>query len=434
MPTAADHSPDSTPPRRSRAIAGGVIGNLFEWYDFTIYGFFAPVIAVEFFGDGDGTAGLLKAFAVFAVGYLGRPLGAVIFGLIGDRLGRKVALLVSLAVMAVPTLGMVLIPTWQSVGILSPILLVLFRLVQGISIGGEFTGAVSYLSEQAASRHRGLCGALTVSTAMLGILMGSLVFTIMESTMSTEALQGWAWRVAFGGGLLILFAAGWVRWGMPVSSHFQEAKAAGTLVAQPVRTCFRSYRREIGYAMLLIAVPSMICYAVTISMAEFLHREVHMPRASAGLIVTIAIVLSVVIPLISGALSDRFGRRPFIRISFLGVVIWAIPMYALAGTGNMVLVWVAVLVGAVLLGIMQGAYPAALSELFPTSVRYTGTSIVYNICFAVLGGTFPLAATWLIDITGQVTAPGWYLGGVSLLVLIFIWRMPETAKSSLRSD
>ena len=412
-------------------MSAAVIGNLFEWYDFTIYGFFAPVIASEFFGPGDSTTNLLQAFGVFAVGYFARPLGAIIFGSIGDRLGRRVALLLSLLVMAIPTLGMVLIPTWQSVGILSPLLLIGFRLLQGISIGGEFTGAVSYLSEHAGERHRGFSGALTVSTAMLGILLGSLVYTLMDLSMSVPDLLHWGWRWAFGFGLVILVIATILRWGMPASPHFEQAKAEGKLATHPIRTCLREQRRALVNAILLISAPAMLCYALTVYMSEFLDAQGGLARSTAGLIVTVAIGVSVLVPLIIGAWSDRRGRMPFIRTGFVACMLWSIPLFALAGSGSEPLAWVAVMVGAVILGILQGVYPVTLSEMFPTESRYSGTSIAYNVSFAFVGGTFPLVAAWLVASTDSSLSPGWYLLTMTFMAMLFIWRLPETANQRL---
>ena len=421
-------------PGRGKVIAASVIGNLFEWYDFTVYGFFAPVIAVLFFGPSHDGGNLLKAFAVFAVGYFARPLGAVIFGSIGDRLGRKKALLFSLGVMAIPTLGLVFIPTWESVGILSPILLILFRVIQGISIGGEFTGATAYLSEHSEQGKRGFHGAMTVSSAMLGILLGSLVFTVMEWLFEPAVLLAWGWRLAFAGGLMILVCAAWLRWQMPVSPHFEKAKAAGTLSKQPVRECLRTQRRSLFRAILLISFPAMLCYAMTVYFSEFLYTQGHLPKPLAGLIVTVSIGISAVLPLVIGAASDRYGRRPFIRVAFLIGTAWAIPLFLLAGMGVPAYAWLAALVGSILLGTMQGVYPATLTEMFPTSTRYTGTSIAYNVSFAVLGGTFPLVAAWLVQMTGNSLAPGLYLGIGGLISIILIWRIPETGLSPLRSD
>lgn len=432
--TSAPVDSESSSPSRGRVIVSGVIGNLFEWYDFIIYGFFAPVIATQFFRPEATSGDLLKVFAVFAVGYFARPIGAIIFGSIGDRLGRKKALLLSLIVMAVPTIGMALLPTWESIGVLSPVLLILLRILQGISIGGEFTGANAYLSEHSADDRRGLAGSLTVSSAMLGILLGSLVFTLMEWLCTPAFIQLWGWRLAFLGGFGILLIAGWLRWTMPVSPHFEKAKSNGTLVAHPVRNCLRNHFGTLMRGILLISLPSMLCYALTVYMSDYLHKQADLSRSAAGLIVTVAIAMAVVVPVVIGAWSDRVGRRPIIRFSFIASIVWSVPLFALAIMGSSALAWTGVLVGALILSLMQGVYPATLTELFPTSARYTGTSIAYNICFAILGGTFPLLATWLVGATGDPLAPGYYLGAVAVLATIFIWRIPETGLSPLREE
>ena len=426
--------PRSKTPSRGRVIISGVIGNLFEWYDFIIYGFFAPIIATQFFSPESGSGDLLKVFAVFAVGYFARPIGAVIFGSIGDRLGRKKALLLSLVVMAVPTLGMAFLPTHDSIGVLSPILLIILRVLQGISIGGEFTGANAYLSEHSRDDQRGLAGSLTVSSAMLGILLGSLVYTLMVWLCSPLFLQSWGWRLAFLGGFGILIIAGWLRWTMPVSPHFEKAKSDGKLVSHPVRHCLRTQMGSLMRGILLISMPAMLCYALTVYMSDYLNTQAEFSRSTAGLMVTIATAIAVVVPILVGTWSDRIGRRPIIRFGFIASIIWAVPLFALAIHGSPLLAWVGVLVGALILSLMQGVYPAALAELFPTSARYTGTSIAYNVCFAFLGGTFPLLATWLVDLTSNPLVPGYYLGGMAILATVFIWRIPETGLSPLRED
>ena len=434
MPTSPDSIPDPDPaaPSRARVVISGVIGNLFEWYDFIIYGFFAPVIASQFFEPEAASGDLLKVFAVFAVGYFARPIGAVIFGSIGDRLGRKKALLLSLVVMAVPTIGMALLPTHDTIGVLSPILLILLRVLQGISIGGEFTGATAYLSEHSADDRRGLAGSLTVSSAMLGILLGSLVYTLMEWFCTPDFIQVWGWRLAFLGGFGILIIAAWLRWTMPVSPHFQKAKSEGKLAKHPVRSCLRNHFGSLMRGVLLISLPAMLCYALTVYMSDYLHKQAGFTRSAAGLMVTIAIAMAVVVPVLVGAWSDRIGRRPIIRMGFIASIIWSVPLFALAAYGSPVLAWIGVLVGALVLSLMQGVYPAALAELFPTSARFTGTSIAYNICFALLGGTFPLLGTWLVGLTSNPLMPGYYLGVAAIVATIFIWRIPETGLSPLR--
>ncbi len=430
----SSQQPHSKTPSRGRVIISGVIGNLFEWYDFIIYGFFAPIIATQFFSSESGSGDLLKVFAVFAVGYFARPIGAVIFGSIGDRLGRKKALLLSLIVMAVPTLGMAFLPTHDSIGVLTPILLIILRVLQGISIGGEFTGANAYLLEHSRDDQRGLAGSLTVSSAMLGILLGSLVYTLMVWLCSPLFLQSWGWRLAFLGGFGILIIAGWLRWTMPVSPHFEKAKSDGKLVSHPVRHCLRTQMGSLMRGIVLISMPAMLCYALTVFMSDYLNTQAEFSRSTAGLMVTIATAIAVVVPILVGTWSDRIGRRPIIRFGFIASIIWAVPLFALAIYGSPLLAWVGVLVGALILSLMQGVYPAALAELFPTSARYTGTSIAYNVCFAFLRGTFPLLATWLVDLTSNPLVPGYYLGGMAILATIFIWRIPETGLSPLRED
>ena len=221
---------------------------------------------------------------------------------------------------------------------------------------------------------------------------------------------------------------------MPVSPHFEKAKSNGELVAHPVRHCLRNQFGALMRGILLISMPSMLCYALTVYMSDYLNKEGGFSRSEAGLMVTIAISMAVVVPILVGAWSDRIGRRPIIRFSFIASILWSIPIFALVIQGPPVLAWVGVLVGALILSLMQGAYPAALAEMFPTSARYTGTSIAYNVCFAFLGGTFPLVATWLVDTTGDPLAPGYYLGIVGILATIFIWGIPETALSPLREE
>jgi MFS transporter, MHS family, proline/betaine transporter len=396
-------------------VAAGNVGNLLEWYDFVVFAFLAPVIGARFFPSADALSGLINAFGVFAVGYLMRPIGGILFGHLGDRLGRKGALQLSMVVMAIPTALMAALPTHAEAGVLAPVLLVALRLAQGLSVGGEYAGSMCYLVEAAPPGRRALFGSLSILGIAGGLVLAAGVVSLIGSILPAEQMYAWGWRLPFLGGLVIGGVGWWMRRGLAETPAFLEVVEAGRTARAPIVVVLREHWRrlvEVGGMVILVAVGF---YAVFAWMPTYLRQIVRPPVAHAGLINMASIVVLILAIPVAGWMSDRVGYRPVLLAANLAYAAAAVPLFHVIDTGGIVAVTGAVFGLAIIHAFSNGPIPAALSELLPTEVRYTGIALGTNVAFAIFGGTAPLVATWLIKATGDLAAPAWYLVAVALV-------------------
>ncbi|MDG2200870.1 MAG: MFS transporter [Phycisphaerales bacterium] len=410
----------STP--RLRSMVSGVFGNLLEWYDFTVYGFFAVEIGRALLGSGqDG--GTLEALTIFAIGFLARPFGGALLGSIADRFGRRKALILSVLGIIIPTFLLAILPTYDQIGILSGILLLVFRLVQGIAIGGEFTGSLVFLSELANRGHRGFATGCSVATAMAGILLGSLVYTLLSSIMDPEMLGVWGWRIGFAFGAML----GLVSWFLLRTSEDSQEFVDEAANETPIRECIRGHGRTILRSILFLALPAAWCYSVTVFIVVLLHHRLGADAVFAGTMGSIAAAIPILVTPVVGAISDRVGRRPVMYAGSIAGLVLGIPILALVDNAATGIVVGAVIVGGLVLALMQGGTAVALVEQFPERVRATGTGISYNVTYAIAGGTQPLLALWLVDVTGSDLAPGGVLVLLAIASLVGVRLCRETA-------
>ena len=392
-----------------RNTFGGVIGNILEWYDFAVFGYFAPVIGEQFFPSTSRTASLLSAFAVFAGAFVMRPVGGMLFGTLGDRLGRKPALQLSVVLMAISTTAMAILPTFERIGWFAPVLLVLCRLVQGLSVGGELIGSMSFVTELVPSRIRGFAGSLVVCSATAGVMLGSGVAALVEGALDPPAVASWGWRLPFGAGLLLGLYCRWMRDGIDETPHFQEVKREGGLSASPVREVARTMIGRVCLVADLIIISGAGFYVLFVWWPTFLTEFVRPPVPGALVLNTISmLVLGVLTPL-AGWLSDLYGRRSVLTWSIGGLAVTAAPLFSLASSGSATHALLAQLVFAVWMAGVSAPMPATIMELFPTRTRYSGVALGYNTALALFGGTAPLMATLLISGTGILEAPAYYL-------------------------
>lgn len=414
-----------------KTIAAGCIGNLLEWYDFALYGFFAPVIAKLFFPAEDRITSLLATFGVFAIGFLMRPIGSLIFGILGDRVGRKRALEISVIMMAIPTTLVGLLPTVEHIGLAAPILLTVLRLIQGISIGGEFTGSISFVVEHAPSNRRGFFSSWTVFTLLGGILLGSAVSSVITNTMSQEDIYSWGWRIPFILGIVLGLFGLYLRVGLDESPTFKMLKESGQLSKSPVTEAFRHHWRAIFTIVGATFVGSVNFYMIFVYMTTYLSSQTHIPLSEALDINTISMIVLLVLTPVFGYLSDRFGRKPFLIAGCLIITLFAYPLFVVLTKGDITYDLMAQLVFALGLSMIFGPFGAVMVELFPTRIRMSAISIGYNMGFAVFGGTAPLLATFLIKETGNKLAPSYYLVLAALVSLIVFIRIRETYKDTI---
>jgi MFS transporter, MHS family, proline/betaine transporter len=406
-----------------RVIVAGMIGNVLEWYDFAVYGYFAIAIGQQFFPHQDRVAQLLSAFGVFALGYLMRPLGGAVTGHIGDRFGRRAALIFSVVAMAIPTFLIGLLPGYRTLGLLAPIALTLLRMVQGLSVGGEYTSSVVFLVEQAPDGRRGLMGALTVCGAIAGILLGSAVGAAFTANMSAATLQAWGWRIPFLLGLVVGLG------GYVVRRHMPETIATPRRERAPiVETLHDHWRTVLGFAG-LSAFYAVGFYVSFVYLVSWLQNADHIAPARALEINSFSMTILLVMVVASGLLTDRFGRKPLLLLATILGFIGALPLFWLLNHPS---VWLAQLgqLGLVLIfGLYGGTLPVTLVEAAPLKLRCTAVALGYNVSLGVIGGLTPLVASWLVARTADEIAPGFLMMVAAAVTLLTILRFPETYRT-----
>lgn len=434
----SDHQLERSSLSRSqkKAILAATIGNVVEWYDFALYGLFASVIATQLFPPGEDLTGLMQAFSLFALSFFIRPLGAWMFGRIGDRQGRSRALAAAIILMGASTLLIAFIPTYQTIGVWAVVLLLICRLLQGLSAGGEWAGASTLLVEYAGPGRRGFFGSFAQFGATGGSLLGSLIGAGIGLLASDELLSVDLWRVLFAFGGVIAVIGLYIRLRLEDTPEFlsaQKEKDETTDRPAAVRPPFSAQLR-LG----LIAIGFTMAYTLSIYMAL-----TYMPTyvtSTTGATLTSALsvnvlqllVLMACLP-IFGALSDRVGRRPLLIVFCAGCLVVPIPAFLLVQIGSLWAIILGQCLFAVLVAIVGAVAPAAMAELFPTEVRYTTFGIAYNFAVALFGGTAPLVATWLIGATGNEISPAFYLGVAGVVSgVTVIAAMPESAHSPLK--
>ncbi len=395
----------------NRTVIAGAVGNVLEWYDFSLFGYFAPVIARQFLPAEDGLASLLETFGVFAVGFLMRPLGGLVFGTIGDRMGRKLALELSVVLMAGSTTLLGMLPTYASIGVAAPLALTLIRLLQGLSVGGEYIGSMSFLAEHAPPGRRGFVGSWTSFTVVLGSLLGSGTAALLTGLLSATQLAAWGWRVPFLCGLLIGVVGLWLRLGVRESPSFLNLQKAGKIAANPIAEALRHDGRPIMTTLGLSAIISVGYYLPFVWLPTWLARinRPSLPEEQALTATTIALLALLVLTPLAALVSDRVGRKPMFLGAAIGYVLLSYPVFVLMTDGTFSSAVLGGLVFATCNSLFSGCMGATLVELFPTRTRYTGIAIGYNVGTALLGGTAPLVATALIQMTGNVLVPAFYL-------------------------
>lgn len=415
-----------------RSLLASFVGNILEWYDFTVYAYFATVIGKNFFPSEDKIASLIATFGVFAAGYLMRPLGGFFFGIIGDKMGRKRALVLSILLMAIPTTLLGCLPTHEEWGWVAAALLVLLRLLQGLSVGGEFTGSISFLVEKAPDGKRGFYGSWSTFGVIGGMLLGSGVGAIITSVLSPSQVDQFGWRIPFLLGLLVGLAGFYLRREMDQGDVVETLKQTQNLSQSPVRE-FLNLHLKAGVRIFFFNWGFAVSiYLVFIYLTSYLHSFLKIPMHRALGANTIAMVfLMCIIPLM-GKLSDRFGRKPMLFLGLSGFILFSFPLFALLFNQTFVSILLAMLGFAVMESMLQGVAPAAMAEVFPARIRYTGLSVSYNIAMALFGGTAPLVATWLIKIAGNNNwMPACYLVFSTLVGLMAVLCFKETAHKPL---
>ncbi|MFZ9584425.1 MAG: MFS transporter [Pseudohongiellaceae bacterium] len=426
-------SSHAIPPRRQlRSILGGSLGNLVEWYDWYAYSAFSVYFADSFFPSGNQTAQLLSAAAIFAVGFLMRPLGAWLMGMYADRHGRKAGLALSVALMGGGSLLIAITPSAASIGLMAPSLLLLARLLQGLSVGGEYGASATYLAEMATAGRRGLVSSYQYVTLIGGQLAALAVQLLLQALLSEDALEAWGWRLAFAIGAVLAFAVYRLRRQLDETGAFTAvASAAVDATAAPLRsTGSQLLRRHPAATSLVIALTAggtLAFYAYTTYMQKYLVNSAGFERPQVTLIMTVALALFMCLQPVFGALSDRIGRRPLLIGFGVAGTLFTVPLFeAIAVAESAFTAFLLVLAGLLCIAGYTSINAVVKAELFPTHIRALGVALPYAIANSLFGGTAEYVALWLKD-AGVESWFFYYVSGMCALSLVVYWRMRETA-------
>ena len=416
----------------AKAVRGAAIGNTVEWFDFAIYGFLATYIADKFFPPGDETAALLNTFAIFAAAFFMRPLGGFFFGPLGDRIGRQKVLALVILMMSASTLAIGLVPSYQSIGVFAPILLLLLRCLQGFSAGGEYGSGACFLAEYASDRHRGFVVSFLVWSVVVGFLLGSVTVTALETVLSESAMDAYGWRIPF---LIagVLGAVGlYIRTRLGDTPEFLDLRDSGEVSSSPLKEAVTTAWRPILQIIGLVIIHNVGFYVVFTFLPSYFTKTLEFSKTDAFVSITVASLVAIALIPPLGALSDRIGRKPLLIAGSVLFAVFTYPLFLLLNSGSLAAAITAHAALAAIESVFASTALAAGAELFATRVRSSGYSIGYNISVALFGGTAPYVATWLVARTGNQIAPAYYVIGAAVVTLLTVLTMRETARRPLQ--
>ena len=417
-----------------KVIVASLIGTSLEWYDFFLYGTASALVFNKvFFPQFDPLTGTLLAFATYAVGFISRPLGGIIAGHYGDRVGRKQVLVATLLVMGGATFLIGALPTYEAIGIAAPVLLVALRFVQGLGLGGEWGGAVLMSLEHGAPDRRGLNASWPQVGVPLGNLLAAGVLGVLSLVLSEEAFLSWGWRIAFFlSGALVLVGL-WIRMTIAESPLFAEVETAGAKAKMPLLEVLKHHPRELLVAMGARIGTDVAFYTFTLYILTFVTTNLGLPRSVGLTAVLVASACQLAHIPFFGALSDRFGRRPVYAAGAVGAAVWAFAFFPLLSTGSTLVIVFATVVALVTHAAMYGPQAAFIAELFSTELRYSGASMGYQIAGVLGGAVAPIISIALVEAYGTPYAVSVYVLAMIVITLVALAFAPETARADLRT-
>lgn len=413
---------------QKKVLVGGSIGQFVEFYDFTLYGLSAVILSEYFFPDGDRITGLLVIFATFGVAFVMRPLGGLFFGALGDKVGRRRTLTITIFLVGICTALIGVLPGYDQIGWIAPTLLILARLGQGFSAGGESVGGPSFVYEHEPIEKRGLRINITLAaTALPSVFAGGLIL-LLSTVLSDASFESWGWRIPF---LLALPLSGvglWIRSRTDESELFKKTAEARPKEFSPIRESFRENWVGMLQVFFVLGLTALGFYMLSAYFVTYIQTAGDLNREQALLTNAIAMASYTLFLPIAGHLSDRFGRKPMLIAGSILLAVVSIPAFTLVTSGNMGPAFIGQTIFVLALCCYGGGCYTFFCERFSTKTRFTSAAISYNIAYAVMGGTAPFVGTWLVDTTGVNTAPGFYMAACAavVLALIFITRLPET--------
>jgi len=410
-------------------VLAGVIGNVVEWYDWTVYGLLAGVFSPSIFPANNPTTSVIGALLTFAVGFLMRPVGSIVLSPLADRYGRRQILSLTILLMGLGSLLIALVPSYQSIGIAAPLIVLVARLLQGFSTGAEFQSSLVYLVEHAPAEHRGFVGSSQLASIGFAVLLATGTATLTTLLIPQPALGAWAWRIPFLLGALLSLYGMWMRRRLPETPYFVAIEERKEQARRPIFEALHDYPASSLYVF-AVQIGTVMFYLWTVFLPTYANLVGKLPISQGLLGGTISLAVFTVAVPIMAAISDRIGRKPLLICSAAGFLVLARPLFSMLGDGRFSTFLLADIVGCLLLAMVDGIMPALFCELFPTRVRTSGIGIPYQVCSAIFSGTAPLIAAWFIH-RGEPMAVTWYVMAIGLTTGIVFCFMPETRGRSL---
>ncbi|NMY76658.1 MFS transporter [Pseudomonas sp. WS 5071] len=419
-----------------RAATASFMGNFVEWFDYAAYGYLATIIALTFFPQTDAATGLLATFAVFALSFVVRPVGGLVWGHFGDKYGRRSALSWSILIMTVSTFCIGILPGYDLIGLWAPALLLLIRLVQGFSASGEYAGASAFLAEYAPEGKRGFYTSIVPASTAAGLLFGAVFVAALHEWMSVETLHEWGWRLPFLLAAPFGLVGRYIRMSLQDSPKFlemeQRLEAKECATHAPIRELLTVHRRSVMIGIGATCLNAVAFYLLLSYMPTYLSTEMGMSERDSFIASTVSLATYIGLIFLMGKLSDRFGRKTMLvmaSVLFLGLTF---PLFSLLGNSSLIVILMIQIAFGAILAMNDGTLPCFLAEIFPTRVRFSGFAFSFNIANALFGGTAPFIATWLIHMTGNKMAPAWYLLAAAAVALVAMLASRETAHKALQ--
>lgn len=415
-----------------KVISASCLGNAVEWFDFSVYGFLAVIIGQTFFSEASQSVQMIASLATFSIPFLFRPLGGAVFGYFGDKYGRKNILAITIVMMSLSTFAIGIIPSYSTIGILAPILLILAKVIQGLSVGGEYAGAVVFVGEYSPDRKRGFLASWLDFGSIAGFLLGALVVSIISALIGQEALASWGWRIPFLISLPLGAIGLFLRHSLEESPAYEAQTEEDRDNSSPVMDIIRNNYKNIIICCLLVISTNTTYYMLLTYMPNYLSANLHYSYDHGNLIIIIVMVFMLFVQPLVGFMSDKVGRKPFLFFGSIALFVMAYPAFWLIQQHDYVLfiaggLAVLALILCCFIGVMASILPA----LFPTEVRFRTLAICFNVSVFVAGLTPPLAA-WLVDYTGSLYMPAYYLMVISVLGFISAIAVHETANRPLK--
>lgn len=410
-----------------RTVSAGLVGNMLEWYDFSVYGYLAIPIGAQFFPNEDPLTQQMLVFATFAVGFVARPIGGLVLGRYGDLHGRRALLTLSIVLIAASTLAMALLPTAAAIGVAAPILMILLRIVQGISLGGEFTGSIVYTTEMAKRGRRGLISSSTAFGTSLGFVLGSGAVALSTYALGHETMNDWGWRVPLGASVVFAAFGWWVRRNAHETAESRLSAQLRPTLSKAFATDWKAMLRLFG----IIAVSNAALYFTVTAQVEAAKARDLANAAGIQAIATAGLAIVACSKVAGGWLSDLLGRKRAALVVTVALLAALIPAHYAFADGTQTLFFVGLVVMGIPLAMHLGLQGALVVELFPVASRVMSMSFSYSVTLALVGGTAPLLYSWLVTGHGIVWAPEIWMGALGVLCLAVLIPMKDTTDTAL---